>query len=316
MKILVTGGAGFIGSHLCEQLCEQKHDVVCIDNLFTSRRENISHLLKRSNFEFHRHDVCEPWNIECDVVFHLACPASPVQYQRNPVNTIKTAVIGTLNALECARNANSKIVIASTSEVYGDPQVHPQVESYVGHVNPIGKRACYDEGKRAGEALAVSWAQQYKTDIRIARIFNTYGPRMAHDDGRLIPNFIMQAMRKEPLTVYGDGRQTRSFCYVTDTVRGLILLSEMERDRMKVPVVNIGNPDERSILSVAKDVQSAFDYAPDLISLPLPEDDPRQRCPDITLAKTILGWEPKIDYVDGIVHTVAWFREFVDPKLT
>lgn len=307
----MTGGAGFIGSHLCENLCETGADVLCMDNLFTSRRENIAHLLKRSNFEFHRHDVCEPWHVECDVVFHLACPASPVQYQRNPVNTIKTAFIGTLNALKCARNSKAKIVIASTSEVYGDPQVHPQTESYFGHVNPNGSRACYDEGKRAGEALAVSWVQQYGTDVRIARIFNSFGPKMSHDDGRLLPNFIMQALRKEPLTVYGDGKQTRSFCYVTDTVRGLILLSSVPKDGSKVPIVNIGNPDERSILDVAKGVQAAFDYYPEIVVKPLPEDDPKQRCPDISLARKLLGWEPRVSYEEGILRTIAWFRDTV-----
>jgi UDP-glucuronate decarboxylase len=312
-KALVTGGAGFIGSHLCEKLCELEFDVVCMDNLFTSRRANIEHLLPLSNFEFFRHDVCEPWNLECDVIFHLACPASPVQYQRNPVNTIRTAVLGTLNVLECARNASSRIVIASTSEVYGDPTVHPQPETYFGNVNPVGIRSCYDEGKRVGESLAVSWAQQYGTSVRIARIFNTYGPRMAHDDGRLLPNLIMQGMRGEGLTVYGDGSQTRSFCYVTDTVQGLICMSEMDHVPRIVPVINIGNPDERSILSVATDVQIAFGNNPKICFKPLPEDDPKQRCPDITKAREKLGWEPRVHYGSGIEKTVEWFRNNVDP---
>jgi UDP-glucuronate decarboxylase len=308
MRILVTGGAGFIGSNLCEHLVELGHDVVCLDNLFTSRRDNISHLLGHPRFEFFRHDVCQPWHVEADRIYHLACPASPVQYQLNPVQTTKTAFIGTMHALECARNAGARLLITSTSEVYGDPTVSPQPESYWGNVNPIGKRSCYDEGKRVGESLAVSWAGQYGTDVRIARLFNTYGPRMARDDGRLIPNFVLQALRGEPLTIYGTGRQTRSFCYVTDTVRGLVLLMEVVRQDF-VPIVNIGNPDERTIESVARDVAAGCGRDLVVERRPLPEDDPRQRLPDIGLAKALLGWSPEVGYSDGIARTISWFKQ-------
>ena len=308
MKIIVTGGAGFIGSHLCERLLEGGDEVVCIDNLFTSRRENIAHLLDHRNFEFLRHDVCTPWHIECDRLYHLACPASPVHYQRNPVRTIETAVFGTRNALECARSTRARLLITSTSEVYGDPEEHPQKETYVGHVNTLGPRACYDEGKRVGESLATSWAAQFGTDVRIARLFNTYGPRMAFKDGRLIPNFIMQAIGGEPLTVYGNGEQTRSFCYVSDTVDGIVRLMEMPHEGREVPVVNIGNPDERTIESVAHDVIEAFGGG-SVDKRPLPADDPKQRCPDISRAKKLLGWEPKVNYAEGIKKTIAWFRE-------
>jgi len=316
MKVIVTGGAGFIGSHLCEVLLEAGSDVVCMDNMFTSHRSNIEHLLKNPRFEFLRHDVCEPWHIECDELYHLACPASPVHYQRNPVRTIKTATLGTLNALECARNTGAKLLITSTSEVYGDPFVHPQPESYWGNVNPVGPRSCYDEGKRVGESLAVAWSGQYGTDVRIARLFNTYGPRMALRDGRLIPNFIMQAVAKESLTIYGDGSQTRSFCYVSDTVDGLVRLMAMPQNHMDptrgggpVPIMNIGNPDERTIRSVAEDVILAFGGQGYIKMLPLPEDDPKQRCPDISIAKRFLRWEPKVSYKDGIAKTIAWFLE-------
>jgi len=307
----VTGGAGFIGSHLCEYLIGLGYEVVCMDNMFTSHRENIAHLLDHPRFEFLRHDVCDPWHIECDRLYHLACPASPVHYQRNPVRTIKTAMMGTLNALECARNTGSRLLITSTSEVYGDPTVHPQPETYWGHVNPIGPRACYDEGKRVGESLAIAWANQYKTDVRIARLFNTYGPRMAFGDGRLIPNFILQAIRKESLTVYGDGSQTRSFCYVSDTVDALIKLMELPQGtrNIGVPVVNIGNPDERTIKSVALDVIRAFGGDGDIQLMPLPEDDPKQRCPDISRARELIKWEPQVSYSDGIAKTIAWYLQ-------
>ena len=308
MRILVTGGAGFIGSHLCERLLEGGDEVICIDNLFTSRRENIAHLLGRRNFEFLRHDVCEPWHVECDRIYHLACPASPVHYQRNPVRTIETAVLGTRNALECARSTGARLLITSTSEVYGDPEEHPQKETYVGHVNTLGPRACYDEGKRVGESLAVSWAAQFGTDVRIARLFNTYGPRMAFKDGRLIPNFVMQAMEGRPLTIYGSGKQTRSFCFVSDTVDGVVRLMEAPRSGAEVPVVNIGNPDERTIESVAQDVLAAFGGG-GVEKRPLPADDPKQRCPDIGRARKLLGWEPKVSYAEGIRKTIAWFRE-------
>jgi UDP-glucuronate decarboxylase len=314
MRIIVTGGAGFIGSHLCEHLLKDRHEVVCLDNMFTSHRENIAHLLHDRNFEFLRHDVVDPWHIECDQVYHLACPASPVHYQRNPVRTIETAMMGTRNALECARNTGAKLLITSTSEVYGDPEVHPQHEGYWGHVNTLGPRACYDEGKRVGESLAVAWAKQYGTDVRIARLFNTYGPRMAFHDGRLIPNFILQAIQKEPLTVYGDGKQTRSFCYVSDTVDALVRLMNVSLNE-PVPVVNVGNPDERSIMSVALDVIAEFGRAGfgegNLVHAPLPTDDPKQRCPDIARAKKLIGWEPKVPYEQGIAQTIAWYLERV-----
>jgi len=315
VRVVVTGGAGFIGSHLCDRLVELGHDVVCMDNLFTSTRANVAHLAGSPRFEFLRHDVCDPWHIECDRTYHLACPASPVHYQRNPVRTIKTAAIGTLNALEHARNTGSRLLITSTSEVYGDPSVHPQPEGYWGHVNPVGPRACYDEGKRVGESLAVAWSDQYGTDVRIARLFNTYGPRMASEDGRLIPNFVLQAMRGHPLTVYGTGEQTRSFCYVSDTVDALVKLMECEFGRAyretveTVPIVNVGNPDERTILSVAHDVAAAFGAEPEIERQELPQDDPRQRCPDISKAVRVLDWSPKVGYREGLAKTVRWFKE-------
>ena len=309
MRTLVTGGAGFIGSHLCQALIHQGHDVVCMDNLFTSRRSNLSLIADHPRFEFWRWDVCDPWHIECDRIYHLACPASPVQYQRNPVRTIKTAAIGTLNALECARDAGARLLIASTSEIYGDPDVHPQHEGYYGNVNPIGDRACYDEGKRLGEALASSWARQYGTDARIARIFNTYGPRMASDDGRMIPNFILQALEGKHLTIYGDGSQTRSWCYVQDTVGGLIRLMEVETHGLEIPVVvNIGNPDERTVLDIAGKIIDAVECKYSIEHRGLPQDDPKRRCPDITRAKELLNWEPKVSLEEGIGLTVNWFR--------
>jgi len=486
MKCVVTGGAGFIGSHLCDALIGRGDEVVCLDNFFTGSRANVAHLLDNRRFEIVRHDVCEPWHIECDELYHLACPASPVHYQHNPARTIDTAVIGTRNALAAARDAGGhpRLLVASTSEVYGDPAEHPQKETYWGHVNSVGPRACYsddtevltrrgwklfsalsaedavasidergcveyvlpterikqrvdgemlhfqnakmdllvtpnhqmiderfgrrfvradaggewghrctpvvgvrpeqpmvkahypdpvaveyhgdvfcvtapphhtllvrrngkavfcgncyDEGKRAGEALCIAWAAQYRVDVRIARIFNTYGPRMARGDGRLIPNFITQAIAGRHLTVYGDGSQTRSFCYVTDTVDALIRLIGTnvraafdEPDGTRgVPIVNVGNPDERSVLSVAQDVVRAFGRDPKTIDAPyesalsmlrgsisvrresLPKDDPKQRCPDITRARTVLGWEPKTSYSDGIAKTIEWFRSTTPP---
>ena len=308
MKILVTGGAGFIGSHLCDALLENGDDVVCLDNLFTSSRSNIAHLLGNPKFEFWRHDVCDPWHIECDQVYHLACPASPVQYQRNPVRTIKTAILGTLNSLEMCRNTGARLLITSTSEVYGDPEVHPQVETYYGNVNPVGDRSCYDEGKRAGESLAASWSRQYGTDVRIARIFNTYGPRMDRNDGRLIPNFVRQMEANDKLTIYGNGKQTRSWCYVSDTVNGLIKLMNCNRDSLgEHPVVNIGNPDERTILDIAK-MCLGSKYQDSMVTFhPLPADDPKQRRPDITKATEVLGWKPVVSLDDGLENTLRYF---------
>lgn len=312
MRAVVTGGAGFIGSHLCDRLLAEGHEVICLDNLFTSHRDNIAHLSGHRNFEFFRHDVCDPWHIECDQIYHLACPASPVHYQKNPVRTIETAVFGTRNALECARSTGAKLIITSTSEVYGDPKEHPQKEEYWGNVNPIGPRACYDEGKRVSESLVTAWAKQYDTNVRIVRLFNTYGPRMAFGDGRLIPNFILQAIKNEPLTVYGDGSQTRSFCFVSDVVDALVRLM-MNVHIWKLVVVNVGNPDERSILSVAQDVISVFESLGEsgrvIEKRPLPTDDPKQRCPDISKAKRLLGWEPKVSYAEGLKRTIDWYRE-------
>jgi UDP-glucuronate decarboxylase len=303
MRIVVTGGAGFIGSHLCEALLEQGHYVISLDNFFTGTTR-----LSHENAEVVRHDVCDPWHIECDQIYHLACPASPVHYQRNPVRTIKTAVIGTLNALECARDVGARLLITSTSEVYGDPTEHPQTEAYWGNVNPIGPRACYDEGKRCGEALAASWVQQYSTDVRIARLFNVYGPRMSMNDGRLIPTFVRQALAGEPLTVYGDGSQTRSFCYVTDMVDALMRLMNWP-GLVKAPVFNLGNPDERTILSVAQKVNRHFNRPENAIDFRrLPQDDPKQRLPDIARAKGCLEWEPKTFFGQGIDAMVEEMR--------
>ena len=312
MRVLVTGGAGFIGSHVCDLLLENGDDVVCMDNLSTSNMRNLDRCSGHTRFEFWRHDVCDPFHIECDRIYHLACPASPVQYQRNPVRTIKTAMLGTLNALDCARDTGARMLISSTSEVYGDPNEHPQREEYYGNVNPIGDRACYDEGKRVGEALAASWEVQYGTDVRIARIFNTYGPRMAKDDGRMIPNFIMQSRTGLPLTVYGDGSQTRSWCFVNDTVQGLIDLMEQTWDpefpAYRVPkVVNIGNPDERTVLDIAKRLLKLSGSKSDIVLKELPQDDPKKRCPDISRARDLLGWIPRVELEEGLKRTWDWF---------
>jgi UDP-glucuronate decarboxylase len=315
---LVTGGAGFLGSHLCERLIADGHEVICADNFFTGSRGNVEHLLGHHRFELVRYDVNGPMTIEVDQVYHLACPASPIHYQRNPVRTIRTAVQGTLNMLDVARDASARILIASTSEVYGDPLEHPQTEAYWGNVNPIGPRACYDEGKRCAEALAVSWQAQYGTDVRIARIFNTYGPRMHPDDGRVVSNFIMQALRGEPITVYGAGEQTRSFCYVDDNVDGLVRL--MNHPGVDGPV-NIGNPDEFTMAQLAAMVKDLTGSASEIVRRPLPKDDPVRRRPDISRAKSLLGWEPKINLDYGIRRTIEYFqkhaalRGFVDPPV-
>jgi len=299
MKVLVTGGAGFIASHLVEELLARGDHVTVIDNLFTGSRSNL-----HRGADFIRHDVCEPFHVECDQIYHLACPASPEHYQRNPVRTIQTAVLGTMHALQLARDTGARLLLTSTSEVYGDPDVSPQPEAYNGNVSCTGPRACYDEGKRCGEALAASWRQQYGTDVRIARLFNTYGPRMASGDGRLIPNFITQALRGEPLTVYGDGQQTRSFCFVSDTVRGLMMLMNTVSPP---PVVNIGNDDERMILAVAQDVNILTRNAAGIAHRPLPTDDPRQRRPSLALARG-LGIEALVPFTEGLSTTVEWFR--------
>ena len=303
-RILVTGGAGFIGSHLCERLVAEGHEVVCMDDLFTGRRANIQHLLGSGTFEFDRHDVNDRFVVECDQIFHLACPASPIHYQRNPVRTIRTCVQGTLHALECAREVGATLFIASTSEVYGDPSVHPQIETYWGNVNPIGPRACYDEGKRCAEALAVSFARQYGVAIRIGRIFNTYGPRMHENDGRVVSNFVVQALRGEPITLYGDGSQTRSFCYVSDLVEAAIRFVNTETDATPI---NLGNPHETTIAEIARLVREMTGSRSELVMRPLPVDDPVRRKPDISRARSVLGWEPTVPLAEGLRRVVDDF---------
>ena len=304
-RILVTGGAGFLGSHLCERLIAAGNDVVCLDNLFTGSRQNIDHLLDRHAFEFVRHDVCLPLSVEVDEIYHLACPASPIHYQRNPVRTIRTTVEGTLNVLDLARDVRARVLIASTSEVYGEPQVHPQVEEYWGNVNPIGPRACYDEGKRCAEALAIAYSTQYGVDVRIARIFNTYGPRMHENDGRVVSNFVVQALKNEPLTVYGRGEQTRSFCYVDDLVSGLVALMASDA---RGPV-NLGNPAEFTVKELAERVLGMIGGKSRIEFRPLPVDDPARRRPDISRARTLLGWQPLVSLEEGLERTIEYFRE-------
>lgn len=304
MRILVTGGAGFIGSHLCERLVREGHDVICLDNFFTGRRENIFHLLENRRFELLRHDVIEPVLLEVDQIYNLACPASPIHYQYNPVKTVKTSVMGMINMLGLAKRVRARILQASTSEVYGDPLIHPQTESYWGNVNPIGLRSCYDEGKRIAETLMMDYHRQNRVDTRIARIFNTYGPRMLENDGRVVSNFVVQALRGEPLTLYGEGDQTRSFCYVDDLVEALMRL--MNADDLHEPV-NLGNPHEFTIKELAAQVIVTCDSKSELKYLPLPEDDPRQRKPNIERAQTLLGWNPTIQLREGLEKTVAYF---------
>lgn len=305
MRILVTGGAGFIGSHLIDRLMADGHEVICLDNLFTGAKRNVKHWLGHVNFEYVRHDVTEPIRLEVDRIYHLACPASPVHYQYNPIKTIKTNVMGTINMLGLAKRIKARLLLASTSEVYGDPAVHPQSEEYWGNVNPIGIRSCYDEGKRVAETLAFDYHRQNGVDVRVARIFNTYGPRMQENDGRVVSNFIVQALQGTPLTVYGDGSQTRSFCYASDLVDGLMRL--MEGDR--VGPVNLGNPDEYTILQLAEAIQAAVNPDADIQFKPLPQDDPKRRQPDITRAKEWLGWMPSVPLEDGLSKTIADFRE-------
>jgi UDP-glucuronate decarboxylase len=308
MRILVTGGAGFIGSHLCERLISEGQEVICLDNLFTGRRENILHLLDNHRFELLRHDVIEPVLLEVDQIYNLACPASPVHYQYNPVKTVKTNVMGTINMLGLAKRVRARILQASTSEVYGDPLEHPQTEKYWGNVNPIGLRSCYDEGKRLAETLMMDYHRQNNVDTRIARIFNTYGPRMLEDDGRVVSNFIVQALRGEQLTIYGAGDQTRSFCYVDDLVEGLIRL--MNAEALHDPV-NLGNPGEFTIKELAEEVMRMCGSGTGVKYLPLPQDDPKQRQPNITRANELLGWSPTIPLREGLEKTVAYFRNRV-----
>ena len=304
MRILVTGGAGFIGSHLIERLIAEKHEVICLDNFYTGHKRNILKWMEHPYFEMIRHDITEPIRLEVDQIYHLACPASPVHYQYNPVKTVKTSVIGTLNMLGLAKRVKARFLLASTSEVYGDPEVHPQSEEYWGNVNPIGIRSCYDEGKRIAETLSFDYYRQNKVDIRVARIFNTYGPRMFENDGRVVSNLVVQALRGIPLTVYGDGSQTRSFCYVSDLVDGLMRL--MNGDY--IGPVNLGNPDEYTILELAQNVQNLVNPDAQIKFEPLPSDDPRRRRPDITKAKTWLNWEPTVPLQQGLKLTVEDFR--------
>jgi UDP-glucuronate decarboxylase len=306
MRILVTGGAGFIGSHLCERLLNDGHEVVCLDNFFTGRKQNVAHLRDNKDFELVRHDVTEPIMFEVDQIYSLACPASPVHYQYNPVKTVKTSVMGTINMLGLAKRVKARILQASTSEVYGDPLIHPQTEDYWGNVNPLGLRACYDEGKRVAETLMMDYHRQNKVDTRIVRIFNTYGERMLENDGRVVSNFIVQALRGEELTIYGDGTQTRAFCYVSDLVDGIVRLMNTEAEDIHLPV-NLGNPGEFTMNELADEVAKATGREIKIKYLPLPQDDPKQRQPNIDRAKKLLGWEPRVPLAEGLKKTVAYF---------
>jgi UDP-glucuronate decarboxylase len=306
MRFLVTGGAGFLGSHLCDSLLAKKHEVICLDNFYTGSRKNVQHLLDNPNFELIRHDVSIPIQVEVDAIMNLACPASPIQYQRYPVQTIKTSILGAINVLELANRLEVPVFQASTSEVYGDPNISPQVESYWGNVNPIGIRACYDEGKRAAETLFFDFNRQYNLPIKVARIFNTYGPRMDLLDGRVVSNFIVQALNNQPITIYGDGKQTRSFCFVSDLIEAFVLL--MESDSKVTGPINLGNPREFTMIELATKIIELTNSNSALEWLPLPADDPKQRKPDITLARNALGWEPKIDLETGLRLTIDDFK--------
>lgn len=305
MRILITGGAGFLGSHLCDRLIEQGHEIICLDNFFTGRKANIQHLVGNPRFELVRHDVIDPFKFEVDRIYNLACPASPPHYQYNPIKTMKTSVVGAINCLGLAKRVKARVFQASTSEVYGDPNVHPQPEAYWGHVNPIGLRSCYDEGKRAAETLFFDYHRENGVDIRVIRIFNTYGPRMLPDDGRVVSNFIVQALQGKDLTVYGEGSQTRSFCYVDDLVDGFMRFMEQEKI---VGPMNLGNPGEFTMLQLAELVLKKVGGKSKITHLPLPSDDPKQRRPDITLAKETLGWEPKVPLEAGIEKTIEYFK--------
>ncbi len=308
MRILVTGGAGFLGSHLCERLLGEGHEVICLDNFFTGRKINVAHLLSNPMFELMRHDVIDPFKVEVDQIYNLACPASPVHYQHNAIKTIKTSVMGAINCLGLAKRVGARIFQASTSEVYGDPEIHPQPETYKGSVNPIGPRACYDEGKRCAETLFFDYHRSNNVDIRVVRIFNTYGPRMLADDGRVVSNFVVQALKGEDITIYGDGSQTRSFCYVDDLIEGFVRL--MNTEDITGPV-NIGNPGEFTMLELAEKVLAQVGGPSKLTYRPLPQDDPLQRQPDITIAKDRLGWQPTVDLDAGLAKTIEYFRERV-----
>ena len=308
MVILVTGGAGFLGSHLCERLLNEGHEVLCLDNFFTGRRKNVAHLITNPNFELIRHDVVDPFKFEVDQIYNLACPASPVHYQYNPIKTVKTSVMGAINCLGLAKRVGARILQASTSEVYGDPEVHPQPESYRGNVNPIGLRACYDEGKRCAETLFFDYHRENKVDVRVVRIFNTYGPKMLPDDGRVVSNFIVQALKGEDITIYGDGSQTRSFCYMDDLLEAMVRTMEQEQT---VGPVNIGNPKEFTIRELAETVLSKVQSSSKIVEMPLPADDPTQRKPDISKAQEILGWEPKIQLDQGLDKTIPYFKDIL-----
>lgn len=311
MRILVTGGAGFLGSHLVDRLMANRDDVICLDNFYTGNRQNIIKWFDRPNFEFIRHDITEPIRLEVDQIYHLACPASPVHYQSNPIKTIKTSMLGTMNMLGLAKRVKARFFLASTSEVYGDPDVHPQREDYWGNVNPIGIRSCYDEGKRIAETLTYDYHRQHDLDVRVVRIFNTYGPRMLENDGRVVSNFIAQALTGDSLTVYGDGTQTRSFCYVSDLIEGFIRLMASDH----IYPVNIGNPGEYTISQLASAVKEMINPGSEIIFKPLPADDPRRRRPDISKAKAILGWEPTISLEDGLKSTIDYFRQRREEQL-
>jgi len=306
MATLVTGGAGFLGSHLCERLLAQGEEVLCMDNFFTGRRKNVAHLLDNPNFELMRHDVVDPFKVEVERIYNLACPASPVHYQFNPIKTVKTSVLGAINCLGLAKRVGARILQASTSEVYGDPEVHPQPESYRGNVNPIGLRACYDEGKRCAETLFFDYHRENALDMRVVRIFNTYGPRMLPNDGRVVSNFIVQALQGEDLTIYGDGSQTRSFCFVDDLIEAM--MRTMEQDQTVGPV-NIGNPVEFTIRELAEQVLGKIEGSSTIVEQDLPSDDPMQRKPDISLARKVLGWSPKIELSEGLDRTIPHFRQ-------
>lgn len=311
-QILVTGGAGFIGSHLCERLLATRQDVICVDNFFTGTKDNIRHLLGHAHFELIRHDITFPLYVEVERIFNLACPASPVHYQFDPVQTTKTSVHGAINMLGLAKRIKARILQASTSEVYGDPEVHPQPEEYWGRVNPIGPRSCYDEGKRCAETLFFDYWRQHRVEIKIARIFNTYGPRMHPQDGRVVSNFIVQALRNEPITIYGDGQQTRSFCYVDDLIEGLLLL--MDSEASFTGPVNLGNPVEFTMLGLAEKIIALTGAKSRIEFKPLPQDDPRQRRPDIRLAQERLGWQPQVSLDDGLLRTIAYFEDLLRRK--